>query len=41
MFIDREDILNLYVVVNLPLPTGALPPGPVDPWAAVGDEPPF
>jgi len=41
MFIDREDILNLYVVVNLPLPTGALPLGPVDPWAAVGDEPPF
>lgn len=26
MFIDREDILNLYTVTNLPLPKGALPP---------------
>jgi hypothetical protein len=26
MFMDREDILNLFVVTNLPLPTGALPP---------------
>ena len=25
MFMDREDILNLYVVTNLPLPSGALP----------------
>jgi len=25
MFIDRADILNLYVVTNIPLPTGALP----------------
>jgi hypothetical protein len=25
-FIDRDDILNLYVVTNLPLPEGALPP---------------
>lgn len=25
MFIDREDILNLYVVTNLPLPNGVLP----------------
>jgi hypothetical protein len=25
MFMDREDILNLFVVVNLPLPPGALP----------------
>lgn len=25
MFMDREDILNLYVVTNLPLPKGALP----------------
>lgn len=25
MFIDREDILNLFVVANLPLPAGALP----------------
>jgi hypothetical protein len=26
MFMDRDDILNLYVVTNLPLPSGALPP---------------
>lgn len=25
MFMDRDDILNLYVVTNLPLPSGALP----------------
>ncbi|WP_321867362.1 hypothetical protein [Paraburkholderia tropica] len=25
MFMDREDILNLFVVTNLPLPPGALP----------------
>jgi hypothetical protein len=25
MFIDRDDILNLHVVTNLPLPPGALP----------------
>jgi hypothetical protein len=25
MFIDREDILNLYVVTNVPLPSAALP----------------
>jgi hypothetical protein len=25
MFIDREDILNLFVVTNLPLPAAALP----------------
>jgi len=25
MFMDREDILNLFVVTNLPLPAGALP----------------
>ena len=25
LFMDREDILNLYVVTNLPLPKGALP----------------
>jgi hypothetical protein len=39
MFIDRDDILNLYVVTNLPLPAGALPKTP-DPWNAP-DEPPF
>jgi hypothetical protein len=26
MFMDREDILNLFIVSNLPLPKGALPP---------------
>jgi len=41
MFIDREDILNLYVVTNLPLPAGALPPPIPDPWASGSDEPPF
>jgi hypothetical protein len=25
LFMDREDILNLYVVSNLPLPEGAIP----------------
>lgn len=40
MFIDRDDILNLYVVTNLPLPAAALPPES-DPWATPGDEPPF
>src|SRR5260370_41540835 len=25
MFMDRDDILNLYVVTNLPLPSGAIP----------------
>ncbi len=27
IFMDRDDILNLFVVTNLPLPTGALPDG--------------
>jgi len=40
MFLDREDILSLFVVTNLPLPAGALPPSP-DPWGTTGDEPPF
>ena len=26
MFMDRNDILNLFIVTNLPLPKGALPP---------------
>lgn len=26
IFMDREDILNLYIVNNIPLPSGALPP---------------
>jgi hypothetical protein len=25
MFMERDDILNLYVVSNIPLPAGALP----------------
>jgi hypothetical protein len=28
MFMDRNDILNLYVVTTLPLPAGALPHEP-------------
>lgn len=28
LFMDRDDILNLYVVTNLPLPAGAMPPEP-------------
>jgi hypothetical protein len=35
MFMDRDDILNLFVVTNLPLPSGALPETEVD------DELPF
>lgn len=36
MFMDRDDILNLFVVTNVPLPKGALPkPEPMD------DDPPF
>jgi hypothetical protein len=36
LFMDREDIINLFVVTNLPLPTGAVPEErPVD------DEIPF
>jgi hypothetical protein len=31
MFMDREDILNLYVVSNIPLPTAALPSNPSAP----------
>ena len=31
MFMDRDDILNLFVVTNLPLPDGAMPPPP-DPF---------
>lgn len=40
MFIDRDDILNLYVVTNLPLPDAAVPT-PADPWPNGTDEPPF
>lgn len=37
LFMDRDDILNLYVVTNLPLPKGAMPEMP----AAEDDELPF
>ena len=37
MFIDRDDILNLYVVTNLPLPERALPSSAPPKY----DEPPF
>lgn len=40
LFMDREDILNLYVVATLPLPDGALPPAPPEPWSAP-EQPPF
>ncbi len=40
MFIDRDDILNLYVVANIPLPDAAVPIPP-DPWTTSADEPPF
>lgn len=30
LFMDRDDILNLFVVTNLPLPAAAVPPAPVD-----------
>lgn len=36
LFMDRDDILNLYVVANMPLPEGALPPQP-----AASTEAPF
>lgn len=40
MFMDRDDILNLYVVTNLPLPDAALPP-PSHSWEFSGEEAPF
>ena len=39
MFMDRDDILNLFVVTNLPLPKGALPPP--SSWADLDDDIPF
>jgi hypothetical protein len=39
MFMDRDDILNLFIVTNLPLPKGALPPSPTTSW--LDDEIPF
>ncbi len=40
MFMDRDDILNLFVVTNLPLPAAAIPKV-ADPWATSSDVPPF
>lgn len=40
MFMDRDDILNLYVVTNLPLPADALPPVPAS-QSVRRDETPF
>ena len=39
MFIDRNDILDLYMVNNLHLPPGAIPTPP--PQGSFSDEPPF
>ncbi|AHW65706.1 hypothetical protein CGLY_16665 (plasmid) [Corynebacterium glyciniphilum AJ 3170] len=39
MFMDRDDILNLYVVTSLPLPEGALPPPPPKPWSGNNELP--
>lgn len=41
MFLDRDDILNLFVVTNLPLPEAARPAPPADSWSRSSDEPPF
>lgn len=39
MFIDRDDIQNLFIVTNLPLPKGALPPS--NGLTSLDDEIPF
>lgn len=41
MFLDRDDILNLFVVTNLPLPEAARQAPLSDPWLTSKDEPPF
>jgi hypothetical protein len=41
MFMDRDDILNLYVVTDLPLPADALPHVAPSQGAVRSDEPPF
>jgi hypothetical protein len=41
IFMDRDDILNLYVVTNLPLADGAIPPRSPSLWGVGSDEPPF
>lgn len=40
MFMDRDDILNLFVVTNLPLPKAALP-SPPSTWDDLDDDIPF
>lgn len=40
MFLDRDDILNLFVVTSLPLPDDAMI-ATVDPWGSAPNEPPF
>lgn len=40
MFMDRDDILNLFVVSNLPLPKGALP-SKLPAWDDLDDDVPF
>lgn len=39
MFLDRDDILNLYVVNNLPLPEGSLPSIPQNTWSTRNEAP--
>jgi hypothetical protein len=39
MFMDREDILNLFIVINVPLPAAALPPSFKDSF--LNDDIPF
>lgn len=39
MFMDRDDILDLFTVTNLPLPKGALPTPPSSPWDEDDDVP--
>jgi hypothetical protein len=39
MFMDREDILNLFIVINVPLPAAALPPSSKDSF--LNDDIPF
>jgi hypothetical protein len=39
LFMDRDDILNLHVVSNMPLPKGALP-GP-NAWDDIDEDGPF
>lgn len=39
MFMDRDDILNLFIVTNLPLPKGAVSPAKA--WGDLDDDVPF